>query len=440
MALVIKENMKTKLSLLFIPILLLLNQTASADDLPLKDFSISGSGFYRYETKKEADYNNLADDNRQSSQTRIDLAIKANLTENYGYVYFAPQFSKISGQDEMVLTSTTPTASSQQTSGATYDPKLNIHQAFFAINPTQQKNITLFAGRQELSYGDQLIVGAVPWSRIGRSFDLVKARYILNESFSADLFTAKLQENNFIGTSSGNKADDSDLHGLYILGDLGSYAKNVDLYFLKKNDFTSAGNPFLETSALGLRAKSKISDTSFDYRTEITSENTTIATSGEKSKSEYQYDIEVGYTHSYHNSRLAFEYFDSSKNYDQLFPTGHKYLGYADQFSRRNITGYAAHLSSELRDNLSLAADYHIFNRHDTSSPAYNFNGASNGAVGTNKKIAKELDLVATYNFTSTLQVSLGYSWVMPDTYIKDQAASNSETTEFSYMQLMAKF
>jgi len=426
-------------SILFI-IFLSLGNLVLADDAVMKNWEFHGWGFYRFENKKEADYNSSTFDKRQSSLTRIDVSAKADLAENYGYVYFAPQFSKLSGQDEIFLTSTTPAASSQQTSGSIYSPNLNVHEAYFAVHPTQEKELTFFLGRQELNYGDQLIMGAVPWSRFGRSFDALKIRYLYYEKMTLDLFTAKLQDNNYLGVSSGPKPDDSNLHGIYASSNLGVYLKNMDLYFLRKNGNTSSANLFLNTSALGFRAKSAVGETSLDYRAEYTFENTVLIAGAEESKSQHQFDIEVGYTHSFHNSRLALEYFESSKNFDQLFPTGHKFLGYADQFSRRNIKGYVVHFSTLVIDKLSILLDYHFFYRYDGNTPAYNFAGNSLGTLGSNNNIATEFDVTTVYNFTSNLQASVGYAIVDPKSYIEDQVAGNTKNTEFSYFQLLAKF
>jgi hypothetical protein len=54
-----------------------------------------------------------------------------------------------------------------------------------------------------------------------------------------------------------------------------------------------------------------------------------------------QYDIELGYALLFKNSRLSAEYFSVSEDFNQLFPTAHKWLGYAGLFKRQNIKGFA---------------------------------------------------------------------------------------------------
>lgn len=161
---------------LFVSLLTLLAAfSAAAQEAPLKNIQINGWGFIRHETKKDADYDSGVKDKTEFTQTRINVSMKADLPENYGYVFFAPQFSKISGQPEFAATSTTANTSNS-TSGNLYDSRLDVHEAYFAIKPTKDENLFLFAGRQELAYGDHLVLGSVPWHRIGRSFDGVKGR------------------------------------------------------------------------------------------------------------------------------------------------------------------------------------------------------------------------------------------------------------------------
>lgn len=411
---------------------LLFTFTALAEEAPLKNFKVNGWGFIRHETKKDADYDSSVKDKTEFTQTRINVQVKADLAENYGHVFLAPQFSKISGQDEFAPTGVNNTSTT--TSGGLYDSRLDVHEAYFAIKPTQDERFYVFAGRQELAYGDHLVLGSVPWHRVGRSFDGVRARYKFADNLTLDAFSMKLQEKN---SANANQGQDADLHGAYLAGVFGPYLKNADLYLLRKNNQNAN---ITDTSAYGLRFKSKIGDSAFDYRAEGTLQQVRLAGESSIKKSEYQYDIELGYTLPFYTTRLAFEYFDSSRDYDQLFPTSHKWLGFADQFSRRNLKGYIAHLSTKPVEKVTFFADYHIFHRHDSKRGAYNFGGTSLGTNGSSQDVAQELDLIVSYDFTKTLQLSYGYSWVMPGKYFKDQNSSKTTDTNWSYLQLLARF
>ena len=139
---------------------------AIAREASLNNFQIKGWGFIRQETKNNADYDSKLNDKTEFTQTRINVSVKADLQENYGFVFLAPQFSKISGQPEFSAISATGNTSNS-TSGNLYDSRIDMHEAYFAIKPTKDENLYLFAGKQELAYGDHLILGSVPWHRTG---------------------------------------------------------------------------------------------------------------------------------------------------------------------------------------------------------------------------------------------------------------------------------
>ena len=59
--------------------------------------------------------------------------------------------------------------------------------------------LSLKVGRQELSYGDERLVGAFDWNNIGRVFDAAKLRW-QNPWFGADFFSGRViipDDNNF---------------------------------------------------------------------------------------------------------------------------------------------------------------------------------------------------------------------------------------------------
>lgn len=411
---------------------ILLNPIARANDLTLKNVQFKGWGFIRNEAKENADYKKSLKDKTEFTHTRINFSLQTDLAENYGYVFLAPQFSKISGQEETV----NPGHNEVQTSGGLSDSRLDMHEAYFALKPTRDERFYLFAGRQELNYGDHLIVGTVPWHRIGRSFDGARFRYKPSEILRVDAFIAKLDENNAAATDS--KKLDSDFSGIYLSLSPSEFLKEADLYLLKKSHQQTGD--FHQTNAYGLRLKSPVGSTVFDYRAEGTLEQVQLADESSLQKTEYQVDLEVGYKLPWYSARIALEYFWASRNYDQLFPTAHKFLGYADQFSRRNIKGQVVHFSIVPFEKFSLLSAYHLFKRHDTGQPAYDFAGNGLGTVGGETSVARELDLVAAYDFTKTLQLSAGHSWVTAGPYLKDQGNGVNAETKWSYLQLLVRF
>ena len=68
---------------------------------------------------------------------------------------------------------------------------LDFHQAFVTSGNHKEFPFSLKVGRQELSYGEERLVGAFGWNNIGRVFDAAKVRW-QNEWFGADFFTSRV--------------------------------------------------------------------------------------------------------------------------------------------------------------------------------------------------------------------------------------------------------
>jgi len=68
--------------------------------------------------------------------------------------------------------------------------QLDLHQAFFELDSLAGRPVAIRVGRQELSYGNQRLVGAVGWSNVGRSFDAARLRW--TGPATVDVFAAQL--------------------------------------------------------------------------------------------------------------------------------------------------------------------------------------------------------------------------------------------------------
>lgn len=385
-------------------------------------FEISGSARVRTELKNNSDFQSANGDyvDLIGSRFRLDMKFKPNDKIN---VFFQPQFTKIWGDPEFVASGAAANTQTN-TSGATHDTGLDVHQAFVSYQVNDP--LSLLVGRKELNYGDQLLVGGVGWSNVGRAFDLIQGSYKYSVG-SVEAFGATVKDTNAVTAGPGERS----FSGLYSANRIADYLQNVDAYVFSSND--SSGVSKTSTAAYGLRVKSPIS--TFDYRAEVTLENVKAA----KSTDENQFDLEAGYIVSEPSkTRVSVEYFSASRNFDQLYPTGHKWLGYADLFSRRNIAGFRVGASTQIADAWSLAVDYHSFHRSDSSSPAYKFNGTAYGVIGTDSAVASEADMVVGYKVDSSLGLEAGAARVSPGDYLKTNGGG--DFASFYYLQVNTSF
>jgi len=372
------------------------------------------------EAKNNNDFSDTTKDYTDSTGSRFRLNFEFTPREDLK-VFFQPQFTKVWGQQELNLTSATPTASASDSSGALNDTGLDVHQAFMKYSAADGLDFTL--GRSELIYGDELVIGAVGWSNVGRAFDLAMASWTCDHG-KFDFFTANLVDANISTSGSGEK----EFSGIYFTAKTSGMLTAADLYVLQLDDATTA--PHSAVTSYGGRAKA--SHEGADLRIEVTAQNSQNNGS--------QFDAEAGYMVLPSSKvRAAVEYFQSSADYAQLFPTAHKWLGIADLFGRRNIKGYRAGLSGSPYADLTLKLDYHVFQRTDVNAQAYALNGTSGyGTIGDDSAIANEWDLVAIYKVNDQLNLEAGYAQASPDDYLK--ANSKNDSASFYYLQVATQF
>ncbi|MBI3542370.1 MAG: alginate export family protein [Deltaproteobacteria bacterium] len=383
-------------------------------------FSFKGEARLRVEGDDRTDFANTKD--FTVLRVRPGVTFTPDVTLD---VFLEPQFSKTFGEPQLNAATTTANAS-QTTSGTTFDTSLSVHEAYIDYHPYE--NFSFIGGRQILDYGEGLVVGRADWGNVGRSFDALRTRVTHKRGFW-DVWASKLVDNN---TTATGTADDTNFYGTYLSMEFGKHLKALDLYAFYQRD----GLP-QHLYVGGVRAKSDIRW--FDYRLEATKEYGGAVASGDGA---YQADLELGVTlNTSFRPRFAVEGFTSGRNYNQLFPSGHEFLGSADIFSRRNISGGVFHFSGEPWDNITFLLDYHRFYRTSTDTGAFRFNGTVLGlpARSANNYVGQELDFFWKYRVSRALSFFAGLAGFLKGDYLNDSYAQDWRPT-FYYVQLEAKF
>lgn len=371
------------------------------------DVKFAPVGRVRYESLSDYDLDSAQGGYKSFTGSRF--WVLTEMAHDEYKIIFQPQFSRTWGLDE----------AAGQASGGTVDPNLNVHQAYFSAPLTERFKLKL--GRQELSYGDELVLGAVGWSNVGRSFDAVKLEWSMGKS-QLDFFSSKLSDKNVAAPSAGDK----DLHGVYFSGrNNGPLLSEMDVYFLNINDSTL--NPHVDIVAYGARLKGRVGI--FDYRAEATKQHMS-------SQEASQIDAEIGGKLSL--GRLGLNYFAATEIYNQLFPTAHKWLGIGDVVSRRNIRGYQIKHQYSWNEKFKTEMTYHCFERYGVGSTAFSFSGAALGSpLSTEKKMADEYDVILNYVRNENLAYQIGAAYFVPARYLKQSGKSDEYT--FVYLQVLLK-
>jgi len=356
---------------------------------------------------------------------------------------------------------------------------IDLHQAYVTIGNHKEFPLSLKVGRQEMSYGEERLVGAFGWNNIGRVFDAVKLRW-QNEWFGADFFTSRPvipEDGRF------NVENDYDVFS-------GMYATTtkipkhlLDVYFFSRNSSQQAvgAEPrpqFPQPSArdiytIGGRFKSQPGQVgNWDYSLEGAyqfgdyRDRRLGVNSPRLTQDAFMVVLQGGYTfaNAWATPRIGAEYSYSSGDnnahdgthgtFDNLFPTNHKFYGYMDFISLQNIQDVRGIFQLKPMPRLSLAVEGHGFWLANTHDSFYNVGGAPRGTGLTsgggsnyginpnyNAFVGTELDVIAGYAVTRFAQLEVGYGHFFTGDYIHQSlSVVGSRDADYIYTQATISF
>jgi hypothetical protein len=123
------------------------------------------------------------------------------------------------------------------------------------------------------------------------------------------------------------------------------------------------------------------------------------------------------------------------RTFNQLYPTGHLHLGYADVHGRQNVVDLSWGASALVR-RATVVADVHNIWRASAKDGLYGVDGTQTRAAGTGlaTRVGTEVDLTLRYPLRRDLPLQAGYSIYLPDRYLEQ--SGRSETMHFGYVQV----
>lgn len=405
-------------------------------------WTLGGEARFRFETRDNKDLNSATPDHNSFTGTRVRLNVGFEPSENL-QAFIQPQFSEVWGQGTANLSGNGTLTGGIVNSGGFSDPSVTMHQAY--ANWKMCSKFHLIVGRQEMSYGDEVVIGPVGFSNIGRSFDAVLLRS-LYEKNTTDFFYSKIADEDVVGSAFTGEFDFAGVNTAF---------KNIssidalDLYGFYLKDRRTGSPTTFNFGTFGLRIKDKVD--SFDYRLEGN------AQAGEhlgNNMLAYMFDAEAGYTVDWKNgARFGLELNRASGDkatsstftrYHQLFPTVHRWLGYMDHFGRQNIQSGVFHALLKFNKKWSASADIHSFWRVEKQDLIYSIVTeapyAGQAAVPTTgkKHVGEELDLVLSYNPVEFVALQVMGGVFNPGGYFK--TAVGNDVGYFSYVQTTFTF
>src|ERR1051325_3413442 len=468
-----------------------LNDYLRKQDPYLSVWDIGGAVRLRYEWKENGlglppanDFRKITPPGTQNDNASLSDKVLARVsyTDKWWSVYVEGRSSSTWGDDRS-RTGAGAVPGTGGNGGPEQDGPIDLHQAYVTLGNHKEFPVSLKIGRQELSYGDERLVGAFAWNNIGRVFDTAKVRW-QNSWFAAAAFTSKLVlpvDGEF------NTWNDYNLFSGLYLTTKQIPKQTTELYFFARNDglgsatanpnavlpFQTAAPAARDIYTVGGRLKSNPGEWgNFDYTVEGAYQfgNWKAATNTARLDHDaYAFALNAGYTFpdAFGTPRVALEYAFASgdsnpadgrhETFDQLYPTGHKFEGYMDFASWQNIHDVRGIFQLKPTPQLSLAIETHLFWLADTHDNFYNKGGVARGAgasvngFGRNSSydnfVGTELDVIAGYAINKFTTLEAGYGHFFVGDYIEQTwnnplktVASGSTDADWFYVQAIIRF
>lgn len=313
-----------------------------------------------------------------------------------------------------------------------YQDTWNLRLGYAEVGDLEKYHAAFRVGRQELTFGDQRLIGVSDWTNAARSYDGYRATF-REGKFSVDAFAASvvvLHDGEVGQHTPGNYID-----GLY--GEMRNVVPDstIQPYFLwRRAPLQKMGNGQLATEdfgTVGVRWAGKLPG-GFDYISETPLQRGSLGTNDVSAWAEH---LVLGYAvpsallkHTHYVLEYNFASGDGNSKdgvhgtFDTLYASGHDKIELADQVGWKNIQHFRTGPEVKLSPKLKVAfkySDLWLANAHDA---LYNSSGTvvasrTNGTAG--RWVGQEFDGTAAYAFSKITQIGGGYGYLLPGTFLQ---------------------
>ena len=296
-------------------------------------------------------------------------------------------------------------------------------------------NSTVRVGRQELLFGAQRLVSPLDWANTRRTFD---GASLIQKWDDVKVNWFYVQAVPVLFNDFDESDSDQELFGFY-----SSFAtlpnSTLDLYALGFNDSRGFATD-AATVTFGSRISGSKNDWHWDFEGGV--QTGSFDTGG---------DIEAGFWtaglgRSFNDlpwkPKVTFWYDFATGNradgdtqrFNDLFPLGHKYLGFIDAVTRSNIKAPSIQLNLQPRDRLSLLIWYHNLNAAEEEDIVASLGGTPAQSLLV-EDFGNEIDFVANFKMTARTNLIAGYSHFFAGDKIID-----GEDADFFYLAWQTNF
>ena len=329
-----------------------------------------------------------------------------------------------------------------------YQDTWNIREAYVRIGNETHGLADLVAGRQMFSFGDERVIGPSDWLNMGRTFDTVRLD-VHPKDLDVSIFAASVI--NAVDGHIDHHIEGNNLYGIY-----SSFRKLVpqavlEPYLLWR---VAPGNVSLpETGEKGAMhewtAGVRFAGTTpgdFDYDVEM---NKQIGSLGHYTIDAWAGHWNVGraFVHLPAKPRPFVEYNYATGNrnpqgnlwttHDQIYPSSHDKMDFADQFGWRNIKDLRAGIVEKILSPLELMEvvdNLWLATRNDAVYAASGAISFPANPRATSNRLGTELELIGTLKPNPHVTYGFGFAHVFTGPFLNQSTPGRDYNYPFTYL------
>lgn len=329
-----------------------------------------------------------------------------------------------------------------------YQNMWDVREAYVRLGSATNGWVDLVAGRQMFSFGDERVIGPSDWSNMGRTFDTVRLDLhppgAAISIFAASVIIARdgVVDHHFEGNN---------LYGIYSSLTRVIPRATLEPYILWRVAPANvrlpenAGRGALDEVTGGVRVAGYIRDR-IDYDVEM---NWQTGSLGPYSIDAWAGHWNAGYTFS--NTRLTprpfieFNYASGTKDpngrtwgtHDQIYPSAHNKMDFADQFGWKNIKDVRAGIAEKIGRRWTLTQYLNNVWLATRNDALYASSGAISIAAhpgASSSYVGDELDVIAEYQPNRHVSYGAGLGHLFTGKFLNETTAGKDYNYPFAYM------
>jgi len=329
-----------------------------------------------------------------------------------------------------------------------YQDTWDIRQAYLQLGSSAEGWADLVAGRQVLSFGDERVIGPSDWINEGRTFDAIRLD-LHHTHYKVSLFASSV----VVGRDGeiDHHIEGNDFYGAY--GSLKNAIPRATLepYVLWRVAPAAAG--LAETAHRGHLSEvtpgvhlAGALPAGFDYDLEIDVQRGALGGDSIRAWAGYanlgrtfktvmtapRVFVETNYATGTKNPSGA-----TWSTFDQIYPSGHDKLDFADQAGRRNIQQVRAGVRETVSRKWKLNETYEDLWLATTHDAFYGSSGAISIAAdpaAASRHVGQELDVWGEYEINRGLVAGFGYARLFTGQFLRTACTGKDYNYPFLFL------